>query len=72
LTLGTYLVYNTVVWLCQFLLWQKMAAQIGGNWFHVIFWRIVLEVAQIWRELVPHYFPADCFQGSSDDGLFWD
>ncbi len=22
--------------------------------------------AQIWRELAPHYFPADCFWGSSD------
>jgi hypothetical protein len=22
--------------------------------------------AQIWRELAPHYFPADCFGGSSD------
>jgi hypothetical protein len=25
-----------------------------------------LEAAQIWRELAPHYFPADCFEGSSD------
>jgi hypothetical protein len=23
-------------------------------------------LAQIWRELAPHYFPADCFGGSSD------
>jgi hypothetical protein len=38
----------------------------GGNWFHVIFWRIALEVAQIWRELVPHYFSKDCFGGSSE------
>jgi hypothetical protein len=22
----------------------------GGNWFHIIFQRIVLEAAQIWRE----------------------
>jgi hypothetical protein len=25
-----------------------------------------LEAAQIWRELAPHFFPADCFGGSSD------
>ncbi len=53
----------------------------GGNWLHIIFWRIVLEAAQIWRELAPHYFPADCFWVSSDlvgtgytlfsDRLFW-
>jgi hypothetical protein len=33
---------------------------------HFIFWQIVLEGAQIWWELAPHYFPADCFGGSSD------
>jgi hypothetical protein len=38
----------------------------GGNWFHIIFRWIVLEVAQIWRELVPHYFSVDCFEGSSE------
>ncbi len=38
----------------------------GGNWFHIIFRRIVLEAAQIWRELVPHNFLADCFGGSSE------
>jgi hypothetical protein len=38
----------------------------GGNWFHIIFWLIVLEAAQIWQELVPHYFLADCFGGSSE------
>jgi hypothetical protein len=27
---------------------------------------IVLEATQIWRELTPHYFPANCFGGSSD------
>jgi hypothetical protein len=53
----------------------------GGNWLHIIFRRIVSEVAQIWRELAPHYFPADCFGGSSNfegtgstlfsDILFW-
>jgi hypothetical protein len=40
-----------------------------------------LEAAQIWRELAPHYFPKDCFGGSSNlegtgstlfsGGLFW-
>ncbi len=40
----------------------------GGNWFHIIFWRIVLEAAQIWRELVPHYILADCFGGGSELG----
>ncbi len=40
-----------------------------------------MEAAQIWRELAQHYFPADCFGGSSDlagtgstifsGGLFW-
>jgi hypothetical protein len=25
-----------------------------------------LEAAQIWRQLAPHYFPVDCFRGSSD------
>jgi hypothetical protein len=38
----------------------------GRNWFHIIFRRIVLEAAQIWRELVPHYFSADSFGGSSE------
>ncbi len=35
----------------------------GGNWIHIIFHGIVME---IWRELAPHYFLADCFGGSSD------
>ncbi len=53
----------------------------GGNWLHIIFRRIVLEAAQIWRELAPHYFLTDCFGGRSDlagngsllffGGLFW-
>jgi hypothetical protein len=40
-----------------------------------------LEAAQIWQELAPHYFPTDCFGGSSNlagtcstlfsDRLFW-
>jgi hypothetical protein len=57
------------------------AAQFGGNWLHIEFEQIVLEAAQIWRELAPHYFPVDCFGGSSDlagtgstlfsGGLFW-
>ncbi len=53
----------------------------GRNSLHIFFRRIVLEAAQIWRELAPHYFPADCFGGCSDlagtvstlfsGGLFW-
>ncbi len=53
----------------------------GVNWLHLIFRRIVLEAAQIWRDLTPHYFPADYFGGGSDlagngstlfsGGLFW-
>jgi hypothetical protein len=35
-------------------------------WWRLFYGRIVLEAAQIWRELAPHYFPADCFGGSSD------
>jgi hypothetical protein len=61
------------------------AAQIWQEPFHIIFWWIFLEAAQIWqepqqrnrhnhttvpaqiwRELDPHYFPADYFGGSSD------
>ncbi len=34
-----------------------------GNLLHIIFRQIVLEAAQIWQELAPHYFPADCFGG---------
>jgi hypothetical protein len=51
------------------LFWKQL--RIGGNWLHIIFQRIVLEVAQNWRELVQHYFLVDCFGGSSD-GLFRD
>ncbi len=61
------------------LFWRWL--RFGGNWHHSIFWRIVLEAAQIWRELAPHHFRADCFGGSSDlagigitlisYGLFW-
>ncbi len=53
----------------------------SGSWLHIIFQRIVLEAAQIWQELAPHYFSADCFGGSSElvgtgstlfsGGLFW-
>ncbi len=46
------------------LFWRQLI--FGGNWLHIIFWRIVLEAAQIWRTLAPHNFPADCFGGSSD------
>ncbi len=41
------------------LFWRQL--KFGGKWLHIIFWKIVLEAAQIWRELAPHYFPADCF-----------
>ncbi len=54
---------------------------ISPKWLHIIFWRIVLKAAQICQELAPHYFPSDCFGGSSDlagtgstlfsGGLFW-
>jgi hypothetical protein len=43
------------------LFWRQL--KFGGNWLHIIFGGIVLE---IWREVTPHYFPADCFGGSSD------
>ncbi len=46
------------------LFWRQL--EFGGNWLHIIFRQIVFEVAQIWRELAPHYFPADCFGGSSN------
>ncbi len=42
------------------LFWRQL--KFGGDWLHIIFWRIVVE---IWRKLAPHYFPADCFGGSS-------
>jgi hypothetical protein len=38
----------------------------GGNWLHIIFQWIVLEAAQIWRELAPHNFLADYSGGSSN------
>jgi hypothetical protein len=37
-----------------------------GDWLHIIFRQNVLEVAQIMRELAPHYLTADCFGDSSD------
>ncbi len=46
------------------LFWRQL--RFGGNWHHIIFPPIVLEAAQIWRELAPHYIPADCFGGGSD------
>jgi hypothetical protein len=46
------------------LFWRQL--RFGENSFHIIFWRIVLKAAKIWRELVPHYFPVDYFGGSSD------
>jgi hypothetical protein len=58
------------------LFWRPL--KFGGNWPHIIFRQIVLEAAQIWRELAPHYFLVDCF-GNLDGtdstlfsgGLFW-
>ncbi len=46
------------------LFWMQL--RFGGNWLHIIFRRIVLEAAQIWQELAPHYFKRDCFGGGSD------
>jgi hypothetical protein len=46
------------------LFWRQL--RFGGNWLTIIFHRIVLKAAQIWRELAHHYFPSDCFRGSSD------
>ncbi len=43
---------------------QITRLRFGGNWLHIIFRRIVLEAAQIWWKLAPHYFPADCFGGA--------
>ncbi len=61
------------------LFWRQLT--FTGNWLHIILRRIVLEASQIWMELAPHYFPADCFGGSSilegtgstlfSGGLFW-
>jgi hypothetical protein len=42
---------------------QITRLRFGWNWLHILFQRIVLEAAQIWRELAPHYFPADSFGG---------
>ncbi len=38
------------------LFWRQF--KFGGKGLHIIFWQIVLE---IWMELAPHYFLADCF-----------
>ncbi len=46
------------------LFWRQL--RFGGNWLHNIFRQIILESAQIWWELAPHYFPGDCFGGGSD------
>ncbi len=46
----------------------------GGNWLHIIFQQIVLEVSQIWRELASHYFLVDCFwkfRGNWLHIIFW-
>ncbi len=34
------------------LFWRQL--RFGGNWLHIMFRRIVLEAAQIWRELASH------------------
>jgi hypothetical protein len=46
------------------LFWRQL--NFCGNWLHIVFRQIVFEAAQIWRELAPHYFQADCFGGSSN------
>jgi hypothetical protein len=58
------------------LFWRQL--RFGGNWLIIIFQRNLAGTttkyrhnqitvpAQIWRELAPHYFLADCFGGSSD------
>ncbi len=46
------------------LFWRQF--RFGGNWLYIIFQQIVLEAAQIWQELAPHYFPVNCFGDSSD------
>jgi hypothetical protein len=61
------------------LFWRQL--RFGGNWLNIIFQQIVLEAAQILRELAPHHFLTDCFRGSSNldgtgstlffGGLFW-
>ena len=61
------------------LFWRQL--RFDRNWLHIIFRFIVLEAAQIWLELAPHYFLLDCFGGGSDlagtgstlfsGGLFW-
>ncbi len=45
---------------------DRLFWKFGGNRLHIIFRRIVLEAAQIWRELAPDYFPTDCFRGISN------
>jgi hypothetical protein len=61
------------------LFWRQV--KFGVNWLNIISRQIILEAAQIWSELTPHYFPTDCFGGSSNlegtgsklfsRGLFW-
>jgi hypothetical protein len=46
------------------LFWRLL--KFGGNWLNIIFRQIVFEAARIWRELAPHYFLIDCFEGSSN------
>ncbi len=35
------------------LFWRQL--RFGGHWLHIIFRWIVLEAAQIWQELAPHF-----------------
>jgi hypothetical protein len=46
------------------LFWRQL--RFGRNWLHIMFSRIALVAAQIWWDLAPHYFLADCFGGGSD------
>jgi hypothetical protein len=47
---------------CGGFFWRQL--RFGRNWLCIIFWWIILEAAQIWRELAPHYFLVDCFGGT--------
>jgi hypothetical protein len=51
------------------LIWRQLT--FGGNWLHIIFRQIVLEAAQIWREMAPQYFPTDCFWRQLKFGGNW-
>ncbi len=61
---GSDLVGTDSIFLSAGLFWWRL--RFGRNWLHTIYRWIVLEAAQIWQKLASHYFPADCFGGSSD------